>query len=264
LDVVMFVLCLLGVWAQRRGLSVRLGGYALFSLCAAAKFYPAALLILALRERRKVLLVLMGLGALVGLVVAVPLWHGVVASLAAIPSGSPFRATFGRIDLPRGLVMLGWLPRMPGLGRAGTASLVSWLLALGALAWAWQRLGTWVRPLVRLPEAERLLLIAASAAYALCFLAAQNVEYRALFLLPALPALLRLERRALVGAILLLLWEAVPRALIGGLTGQPYLPIPALTCFWLLREGVSWWIFGEFAAITIAFARGEAKRLWAG
>ncbi len=261
LDVLVFALCLLGVWAQRRSLPVRLAGYGLFAACAAAKFYPAGILVLGLRERRVVLLALGGAGLVAGLVVLAPLWHGVVAALGAIPSGTPFRATFGRIDLARGMVMLGWLPVPPGLGRAGMAGLVSWAMAAAALGLAARGRAGWAALLARLPEPERLLLVAAGAAYGLCFLAAQNVEYRELFLLPALPGLLRLGHKALAGAILLLLWEAAGRDLIGGITPYTYHPGPALTAFWLVREGASWWVFTALAGLTGAFAARETMRL---
>jgi hypothetical protein len=261
LDVLVFGLCLVGVWAQHGRLPARLAGYGLFTACAAAKFYPAALLVLALRERRAVLLALGGAGLVVGLVLAVPLWHGMAAALGSIPSGTPFRATFGRIDLARGMVMLGWLPGLPGLGRAGTASLASWLMAAAALGLAVRGRAGWAAALARLPDGERLLLVAAGAVYGVCFLAAQNVEYREVFLLPALPGLLRLGRTGLVAGILLLLWEAAGRDLVGGITPYSYHPGAGLAAFWAVRELASWWVFTALAGLSWAFAARETGRL---
>ncbi len=90
-------------------------------------------------------------------------------------------------------------------------------------------------------------------------MAAQNIEYRAIFLLLTLPGLVRLGR-LLPWVVVVLLWEAVPRALLSGLA-QPYLPHPALLCFWLLREGLWWWLVVEFSAIALAFAGAECRRL---
>jgi hypothetical protein len=90
------------------------------------------------------------------------------------------------------------------------------------------------------------------------------VEYRAIFLLLTLPGLCRLgtggRRRALPWVVLALLWEAVPRALIGGLA-QAYLPGAEMLGFWLLRQALWWWLMVEFAALTLAFVKRELTRL---
>jgi hypothetical protein len=60
--------------------------------------------------------------------------------------------------------------------------------------------------------------------------------------------------------VLALLWEAVPRALIGGLA-QAYLPGAEMLGFWLLRQALWWWLMVEFAALTLAFVKRELTRL---
>lgn len=236
-----------------RGLS-----YALFAAGAAAKFYPAALFSLALRENRRTLAVLTGLGlAVSGLVLAL-YGPALLAAISIIPSGTPFRASFGRIDLFRGLA---WLHRLP----PGTAAAWSWGMALAALAVALPRRRGWSAALTTLPATEARFLIAGAAIIVFCFMAAQNIEYRAIFLLLTLPGLLRLDKhgwsfRLLPWSVTLLLWEAVPRALLAGLR-QPTLPPPALLGFWLLREVLWWWLTAELLAASLAFVTQEFQRL---
>lgn len=258
LDTLIFALTVLALrlpWRQRHW------GYALFALSAAAKFYPAALFVLALREDRRRLACLAVAGLAAGALAMALYGHGLLAAVAQIPSGTPFRASFGRIDLPRGLAMMRLLP-------PGGAEIWSWTIALGALAVAAWRRRTWARALAVLAADEALFLVAGAAVTLFCFMAAQNIEYRALFLLLLLPGLARLvplgwSFRALPWLITLLMWEAVPRAALAGLT-QPYLPHPAMFGFWLLREVLWWGVIAECLAATLAFVTNQATRLYHG
>ncbi|MDR3505011.1 MAG: hypothetical protein P4L52_02090 [Acidocella sp.] len=252
LDAGLFAAIALAVWLLWRVPKLRLAAYGIFALGAAAKFYPVSCFALALRERRRVVLALAGAG-LAGLAfVAWRYGHGVAAALAIIPSGTPFRASFGRIDLPRGLAMLHLLRFPPGA--------VSWGLAAGMLGGGWALRHGWEKALAALDEGRRLYLVTGAVVTLFCFLAAQNIEYRAVYLLLTLPGLWQLGRRWLLAVILLLLWEAVPRALISGLV-QPYIPAVPAVWFWLLREGLWWWVAVEFTALSFAFAARQAPRL---
>lgn len=238
LDVLIFAATVLALRLPWRG-----PGYGIFALGAAAKFYPAAFFLLALREKPRHLAWLAGAG-LAGLALVLLFdFHSLVAALVQLPSGTPFRASFGRIDLPRGLAMFGLLPR-------GSAQAVGWLLALAAFGVAAWRRSAW--RLEALPADEALFLVAGAVVISFCFLTAQNIEYRAIFLLLALPGLLRLGR-VLPWLVVLLMWEAVPRALLAGLA-QPYFPGPLTFCFWLAREAGWWWLVTEFCAICLAYA----------
>ncbi|MDD2705018.1 MAG: hypothetical protein PHU07_06780 [Acidocella sp.] len=231
------------------------GRYGVFALAAAAKFYPVALFILALREKRHVVLAL-GVAGLAALALAVALYgHDLFRAVAIIPSGTPFRASFGRIDLPRGLAMLHLLRYPDAMG---------WGLALGGGMVAWKLRRGWEQALARLDTMRAEALVAGAAVTLFCFLAAQNVEYRAIFLLLTLPGLCRITGAkrwlALPWVVLALLWEAVPRAMIGGLW-QAYLPGPEMFAFWLLRQALWWWLAVEFAALVLGFVSREARRL---
>ncbi len=232
--------------------------YAIFALCAAAKFYPVALFALALVEQRRVLLGL-SLALLAALCLCLMLdLHGLLAALHLIPSGTPFRASFGRIDLPRGLAMKHILPR-------SWASAASWGMVFLALAIAAWRRTAWAHALATLERTRANFLIAGAMLTLFCFMAAQNIEYRGLFLLLTLPGLTCLTRlglsfRLLPWLVTLLLWEALPRAALLGLV-QPYLPLGPGFGFWLLRESLWWLLIIEFLSLALAFVTHETQRL---
>jgi hypothetical protein len=147
----------------------------------------------------------------------------------------------------------------------GSAQPVSLALALIALALAALRRDAWSRALATPPAKTRIFLIAGAAVTLFCFMAAQNIEYRAIFLLLALPGLAALAPcgvsfRLLPWLITCLLWEAVPRAALAGLV-QPYFPAPSVFCFWLLREALWWGLMVEFLALALAFVTAETRRL---
>ncbi|HQT47699.1 MAG TPA: hypothetical protein PLY97_10800, partial [Acidocella sp.] len=108
---------------------------------------------------------------------------------------------------------------------------------------------------------ERLaFLIGGAAATVFCFYAAQNVYYRAIFILFTLPGLWQLTRgpdatraRGMLAVLFLLLWEAIPRDLLAA-SGYA-------TGFWLMREILWWWLVIQLGALLLAFTRHEAGRL---
>ena len=257
LDAGLFAAIMLAVWLLLRAPRARLAAYGIFALGAAAKFYPVACFVLALREKRGVVMAL-AVAGLAGLALVAALYGRDVASaLSIIPSGTPFRATFGRIDLPRGLAMLHVLHSLAGL--------LSWAMAAAMLGAGLALHRYWARALAVLDEPRRLYLVTGAAVTLFCFLAAQNIEYRAVYLLPTLPGLwwlgaARPRMRVLLAAIMLLLWEAVPRALISGLS-QPYIPSPPAVWLWLLREGLWWWVAAEFTGLLFAFIFEQVRRL---
>jgi hypothetical protein len=237
----------------RRNAAARLGGYAIFAIGAACKFYPAALLVLAFREPRNIFWALAVLGLAAFLVFSAFFAPGAVAAIATIPTGTPFRATFGAIDLPRGLYLLDPIGALRHLVAA-----IAVLLSLLAIFTSYVLRRRYAAGLQALSAERLILLIAGAAVCTLCFYAAQNVCYRAVFLLFTLPGLAALSRqrchmRILLAAILLLLWEAAFRAI--------FTSHEARLLFWLCRELLWWWVVIELGAILAAFLTSETPRL---
>lgn len=252
-DLAIFAVALAGVLQMLRGAGLRSAGYALFALGAACKFYPAALFVLALRERRGTLILLASLGLLAVILLLALDAHGILAALTSIPSGTPFRATFGAIDLPRGILRL-----YPIRGGRYLADGLSLLLSAAGICISYRLRRRHAAALMAMPPAQRLFLIAGATVTVLCFYAAQNVCYRAVFLLFTLPGLCAIGRRhrptqILLAAILIVLWETVPRAI--------FTAPEARTIFWLARECLWWWIVIELGAITAGFMATEISRL---
>lgn len=245
-DVAVFILVLAALRLLLLGavLGAVLGAYTVFLALAALKFYPASLLVLALREPAARFFAVAAAVLLAFLIYLAMYGHDTGAAVAVLPSGTPFKATFGMIDLPRGLGRLHWL-----------APNAAWALCAASLSGMFWRQNQARAALAQLDAPRRLFLLAGAAVMVFCFIAAQNVEYRAIFLLPTLPGLLALKRGGLIAIILLLLWEAVFRDALGLLGPAPQ------HVFWLLRETLWFWLMIALGRMVVAFAFHEISRL---
>ena len=267
LDAAIFIAAALALPWLLRGWVRRCCAYAVFALAGGIKFYPAALLLLALRERIKPLLALAALGLGAGLLYLLCFAHDTATAIRILPSSTPFRATFGMIDLPRGFNWLHILTATrlnqlfgdevftSGEQVVTLASVVLCALALVLSLRLARRYAGWQKAM---DPARLVFLLGGAALLVLCFFAAQNVYYRAIFLLFTLPGLCAMPKRlprCFLPAIVLLLWEAPLRAALGALSTS------LQTGFWLLREGLWWWVIVHLAALLLAFAHAELKRL---
>jgi hypothetical protein len=275
LDLAMFALIVVAAALLVHGGRMRLLAYPLLLLTAVIKYYPAVTLLVLAKERLRTFLLMAAVGG-VGLAAFVALnYHNILRSLASVPSGVYFAEGFGAANLPRGLAQL-LLPATltawrQGLGDILLLSFVLWLL-LQARRWT---IDLDLRDrFAMLAEAERTPLVIGALVIVGCFFAAQNIYYRAIFILMVLPGLLALTRpsgdsehdaaarsrlRRLAATVLLLTWgEAVRHALVSRLGGplrEAALWRAADLLFWLLRE-VAWWSFiAMLAAIVWWFVR---------
>jgi hypothetical protein len=269
-DVVIFALTVFCIRVMTLRHQTRAAAYGVFVLAAAMKFYPVALLVTVIREPLRNFLAIAMLGIVAGGVFLVLYGQDILAAVKIIPSGTPFRATFGAIDLPRGLNLLHLLTanrtnamlapvfRPDFSSGQKVVALASYGLSFAAMIAMLRVQARYVQALKGLDEERLLCLITGSAVIVFCFFAAQNVYYRAIFLLLTLPGLWHLARRDgmqkfLVAAILFLLWEAPIR---DGLA-RTSLAVP----FWLFREGLWWWVVVQFGALNLAFLARETTRL---
>ena len=194
-DLLMFVMAMLAV-------RLRTTGYAVSLLSGMLKFYPIVLLILAVRERLVTCLVIW---AAAGGVIA--LWfaldgHAILRGMANIPSTQPFDDNvFGAHNLPFGLAELAALSH----AWAMVLQAVLLVVVLGIAAMMCRRVQVHA-----LTEMEREYLLAGSVLLVSCFVMAQNVSYRGIYLLFVLPALVAYWRGA-AWLILLLMWNSALR-----------------------------------------------------
>jgi hypothetical protein len=232
-------------------------------LAAACKFYPAALLALIMREPLRKFVALAGVLLAALLVYTLAFGRNSASALAILPQSLPFHATFGALDLPEGLDFLRIIPSPGGFhARHLFAGLLTRGLILLAIVIAAARSRRYAPAMARLDPARKLFLLAGGLVVVTCFYAAQNVEYRGIFLLMTVPGLWGMQAdrlawvRGLLAAVPVLLWEAALRGLVRHLGGAE----PALL-FWLLREGLWWWVVIELTAMLICSADGDVTRL---
>ena len=234
-DLVIFVLLALALLVRRRGSPAALGGsYALIGFSAMLKFFPVCAFCLALRSRPRVALAILA-GAFVGFAAYLYVIRAQVKAVAmTIPDGD--FSMYGRVVLFR------WYNAAhPGVLSPEVAS--AWLVVavslLAGLAW-------WRAPrLSGLTEPKLEGLMMGGALYLGSFVLRTSINYRLVFLLFTLPALLALLRggsvfhRAVAGAGLILL------AIGWAFSGQTYL------YFVLIKELANWGVFALMAFLWL-------------
>jgi hypothetical protein len=281
-DEVIFLIVLAALWCLPAHRRLQLAGYALFLLAAALKFYPAALLALMAREPVRVILLAVILCDVAGGLYFSEFRAGTAAAVAVLPGFLPFLDLFGALNLPYGLVLLHNLNNLTLLP-APAAYLAAihrpmamfWLhggkLAgcVAVLIVAMLRAPARGHELRELDEVRLLCLLAGAILITFCFMATQNLNYREIFLLLALPGLAALARRRddpmLLWGPVLLMWETPIRHLATTLAGAVLAgryQVDAQVAVWLLRELLWWWFVLQLLEIIISFLRGAAASLW--
>ena len=118
---------------------------------------------------------------------------------------------------------------------------------------------------------EMRLLAIASILLPACFFAGQNISYRGIFILLALPGLLHLRRSLddlairrwmtqTIAACLLIMWGEFFRHIYNHATGLPspdFTNSPVAVTLWVMlwmgRELVWWWLVASFMALAAWF-----------
>ncbi len=284
-DVVMFLLTLIGVLALLARRWVAFLGYAVFLFAAACKFYPVVLLGLAVRERLVVLFAVLGMSAAAGAVFLICFAHGSATAISILPAGLPFRCVFGAMNISFGLALLRYLPVLtlePNVpqfftvvGHPGVAAFIvlgtKLLTALGLLA-GYIVAPRYERLLLTLDASRLLFFMAGAVVTVFCFFAAQNLDYRGvflLFLLPGLSAMAVESRwgRGLLVCVLLVLWEAFFRegtAVLGRAILGPEHAVYAQIVFWLCREALWWCVAIQLTGCVVCYLRAELRRMLLG
>jgi hypothetical protein len=267
-DVLIFLLAMLAVALTRRSMPLRMLGYAVAVFAGMLKFYPITLLILAARER-------LGVFIVIGLVStgAIALWfmldgREILRGMANIPTTQYFdEFVFGARDLPYGLAQtLGW--SRP----AGAGLLVVLLVGTVAAALALAGRDATAARLCQLTDAEATYLLAGGVLLIGCFLAAQNILYRSIFLLFVLPGMTALVRAdgwrrfdglcfGVTMSIVVLMWDDTARTLVNGALqwfGVSTGPNDSAHFdIWLVREVMWWGVVVVLAAFLFRLLRGS-------
>jgi hypothetical protein len=264
-DIIIFLLVLGGGALQLAPSRYRFLSYLFFLIAGLLKYYPLVLLVLALRERwRHVLLlgaIVLATFALFGVYFRADLGY----MLANIPRWSYFANSFAARNLPYGLAA--FMPTGPFMSRAGLgASLLCALLA-ATVASTWLNLRLLARAEIDLTERGGSLLAIGSLVLTACFFAGSNMDYRGVYFLLVVPALLRLRQSGdcpilrpwlsqMIAATLFLIWEECISRGLPGLLGfhPPMWPnAQARLLLWLIREFVWWWVIAGLASIAVLY-----------
>ena len=230
------------------------------------KFYPAVLLILAVRERLAVCVAIGAASMLAGIGFVMVYASDLGRALAAAQSW-PYTAPaiFGARDLPYGLTAYAHLPPV-------VAPILMTVLcaALALSAFVLSGRGDLPARIARLRAEEAAFLLAGSAVMLGCFLTAQNNAYRGIHLLLALPGLLALIRpegmprdrviAAGCGVILLLMWWDLVRRVASRVLTALAGPDAAHHTLWLAHE-LAWWLGALVLAVPFIALLRNARTI---
>ena len=261
-DLIVFLLILSGGMLLTVRQPSRLCSYALFLVAGLLKYYPLALLVLLIRERRRAAVALLILLGIFLISFGIYFRLELAKALANIPAQSYFSDSFSAQNLPFGV------GEILGGGFSPTLIATSLLGALFAMAAA--KTLRIVRLLGRhkldCNETEMQLLAIGGILLGACFFAGQNINYRGIYFLLVIPGLVALHRSTektplrqfhaqMIAAALFLMWEEFfRRALHAIVTLVPNRGlIYAEVCFWIGREFVWWWLVAGLAAIVLTY-----------
>ena len=270
-DLLIFIMVAVAGRLMLRRSAGRMAGYALVMLAGLLKFYPIALMILALRERPRTFVAIAAASAAALAVFLVHYRAEIAMAVALTPTGSYFTDFFGAVNLPRGLAEMSAPLRTMSPTLAAALPYLPWVILLALAA---QCLRDAVAIVVSnsararfaaLPAAPALFLAGGAVLIVSCFFAGQNIDYRGIAFLFVLPGLCMLSGgpggRAYLGtavAIVFLTWSEFFRHLIelgGGALGlSSGVARTAEAVFWLARELVWWRVVGSLAGLVLCFA----------
>jgi hypothetical protein len=241
----------------------RVIGYCFIATAAALKFYPLAAFVVAARERLRC-------ASAVAIVVAA----GVAAFVfgyrhelreITLPQSHAFTDNIGAATLPHGIrMLLGGALQDLGVNPGAILVVVALSVALtwlGLSASAIFFITTiasrrdFMVALRRLPVQANVTLAMAAAMFCGCFFAFENVGYRAVLMLPALPVLIGLAQSApskltrlvfasAIAAAIFGLWMLSIQRFVAFVFGGSCYPVQgSLTgyLFWVVRELAWWW-----------------------
>ncbi len=269
IDLLIFAVGVLFAHLALRSLPARCAGYAMIISVGLLKFYPLTLLALLIRERGSRLWVVGSLCAFI-LATFFVAFHAELQRIDANMANSLFGDMFGARGLPLGIPLL--LDNAKIRDESGIyvgpdalnpeMALLGWTLfgvmSAGCLLVAMRRgRSPLLRDmLARIGATARSLLLVGAVICVGCFFGHQNIGYRAVLLLLALPGLLALVKVAPLGRtrliyrstsclVVLVLWDGIVSRSRPG---------------WLVMQMAWWWIVCILLTIVISLLGGEVAR----
>ncbi len=267
IDTLIFVAMVIVAMLSLGGPLRRSLGYGIVALAGLVKIYPFVALALSLRERPRLFFSVAAASAAILAAFLLAFWGELVRMAANVPWGDS-SDLFGAVDLP---AVSGQLLSVPYISAA------VWTVLLGATAAQVVGLARWRGfrdGFAALPRFEAQLLVLGALLMAGCFFTGQNVGYRGIHLLLALPALSVLAAaggatagfaRRTAWLIVFLMWEGILNW-HGGIpefleTFAPPLGPNILFVLWLIRELAWWRIAAVFLGVIVCFLLDSG--LWA-
>lgn len=240
----------------------RLAAYGVFLGAALLKYYPIVLLAFVARERLRRTAVI-AFGAVLALLLFGWQYHGQVGpALANIPKLSPFADAFSALNLPYGISIL----VEGGAGRDRNLLAMSLMAALitVCLLLVRRHIGRLGALPIDCRGWEKRCLAFAAALLPICFFAAQNMDYRGVYVLLLVPGLMRLREAAasdlpvrrwlglMLAAVYIALWEPCFLNIANALTYlDESVAVTLWLVLWFIRELVWWWLISGLLAIAI-------------
>ncbi len=256
-----------------KGARARVIGYGLIATAAALKFYPLAAFVVAGRERLRAAATL-AIVVAVGVAAFVLRYRDELREITLAPAHT-FTDNIGAAILPHGVrVLLGGALQELKVDPAAIVVVVALSVSVvwvGLSASAIVFLATaasrrdFMLALRRLPVQASVMLTMAAAMFCGCFFALENVGYRAVLILPALPVLVGLTRGAptpwtrrlfasAVAAAICGLWMLTLQQFVAFVFGGSYYPVQGSMAgylFWVVRELAWWWVATVLAAALV-------------
>src|SRR5262249_41193046 len=192
-DIIVFmVAAAIGYLATLR----RFPAYALIIAAGLFKYYPITMLILAVRERLRVLFAIIAIAFCIGVLFISAYYNDLQRGVPLIAIGSYFDDLFAAKDLPFGFVEIAPWFVSPSIGQNGTAWLVYAFLGLEALLVCFALVRKNLVPTLSWTERDQVFLVIGCALIVGCFFAGQSIGYRGIAFLFALPGFLALARKS--------------------------------------------------------------------
>jgi hypothetical protein len=270
-DLIMFLMLVAGVNCWLGTQRLRVAGYGIFITAGVLKFYPFVLMALALRERPRAFVAICAVTLLVLAAFGLAFHEELARVSANIPTGSPYGDMFGAINLPYGIVLLGSAmanspveagPWAFGGSVGSTVGMLVLTVVAMTCAFMLEKRLRLTAAISAMPRREAGFLAAGAFVVCACFFAGQNVGYRAIMILPALPGLLwlgrslptRAGRVLFMGAsttIVFVMWVTLFQQLITRFDAE--FGITALL-YWLINQLAWWSLITILLAVVLGFA----------